>query len=77
MKVWVVVAGCHEDRYVYGVYSTLEKAKAAYSPANARVDVESFFGHSDRDEAYWEQDEDGWSMAFGCAEIRERMVDDQ
>ena len=29
MKIWIAEKGCYEDRYVEGVYASLEGAKAA------------------------------------------------
>lgn len=75
MKVYVLTVGCYEDVAVRGAFASPEAAMAAYTPAESARMIEEMLGEVQTEPHAWEVAEPGWwTMAYGCADIREYEV---
>jgi len=81
MKVYILETGCYEDRYTHGIYSTPEKAMAAWHPDPSKSWHSAGYSYTwggrekDDDDGVdygWEFDAD-WEDA---ARVREYEVDE-
>lgn len=61
MKVWVLQAGRYEDKVIWGVFSSAEKAMAAWQPQPTPASLKRIFssGHDIKRTYEWIQDDDG------------------
>ena len=79
MKVYLLECGVYEDRYVKGVFSSSEKAMAAWHPAPGPASGNKFSANEPGPYQWRKDDEDSWTFDadyYDSASIIERTVDE-